>query len=213
MVRLTIKLTVNLFQIIDTSEMVHVWLFMADVAVYSFSYWCYLWILKRPYDEEKWPCSANFVIRCPDFTLHSRFSGYLSCELRLIYFDEPDLLYIIVIHSRQNVLNVSNAEVCMWRVELQRKRTGSHFGVKGKENPWFILNSCIVISVYLLDITSMKKATEYRDKWKIDILTHNPQQMVKIQVPRHSCFVDQSESIISKGSDEGSCQRGPVTHC
>ena len=34
----------------------------------------------------------------------------------------------------------------------------------------------------------------------IDILTHNPQQIVKIQGPCH--FVNQSESSIAKGSDD-----------
>ena len=33
--------------------------------------------------------------------------------------------------------------------------------LKGKENPCF--NSCIVISVFTLDILSIKKATEYRN--------------------------------------------------
>ena len=41
----------------------------------------------------------------------------------------------------------------------------------------------------------------------IDILTHNPQQIVKIQGPCH--FVNQSESSIAKGSDERLMSEGP----
>ena len=46
----------------------------------------------------------------------------------------------------------------------------------------------------------------------MDILTRNPQQIVKIQGPRHERFVDQSEASTTKGSDEGSYHRDPVTH-
>ena len=64
------------------------------------------------------------------------------------------------------------------------------------------LKACIVLNLHPLDIPSSKKATEYCNNLLIDILTHNPQQIVKIQGPHHKRLVDQSETIISKESDE-----------
>ena len=46
-------------------------------------------------------------------------------------------------------------------------------------------NSCIVISVYPLNIPSIKKGTEYCTHWKFDILTRNQQQIVKFKWPLH----------------------------
>ena len=49
--------------------------------------------------------------------------------------------------------------------------------------------SCIVISIYPLDKSWIKKAIEYRNNWWNDILNRKPQEIVKIQGPRH-CLRD-----------------------
>ena len=66
---------------------------------------------------------------------------------------------------------------------------------------------CIVKSLYPLYILSIKKATEYRNNSKIDILTRNPHQRAR---PHHS-LVDQSVKYNQRG-DDGWRLLDPVTH-